>query len=353
MIVFRVDGSVEIGAGHVMRCLTLAKELKKQGHDVRFISRKAIGDMIELVESEGFIVYSLEYVENGLWKYIEEKWEEDAKATINVLINTCVELLIVDHYSIDEKWENTLRSYVEKIMVIDDLANRKHSCDILLDQNYYLNFENRYTGLVNNNAKLLLGPKYALLREEFRTRFNKKSTTIDGNLKNILIFLGGADPTNETYRILKSIKPIVEQCNLYIKVVVGLQNPNIYIIKQFCEGHSDRFELLIQVNNIAELICESDLVIGAAGVASLERIYLVTPSIVISIAENQIQNAIDLESRKLLVYVGDKSQQYEKKLQKLLLSFINDTDKLTQISKQCSEHKRLWGHEESWINSLL
>lgn len=179
-MVFRADASSLIGSGHVMRCLTLAHRLRKeQDAKVVFIMRKLSGNLIDVVRKQGFDVLVLppadhdyELEDYGLWLTVPMKL--DAQQTIEVLQhylqeNGCdvVDRLIVDSYALDEQWELMLRPYCREIMVIDDLANRRHDCDILLDQNFYLNKDVRYAGLVPENCKMLLGPEHALLREEF------------------------------------------------------------------------------------------------------------------------------------------------------------------------------------------
>lgn len=194
--VIRVDASTQIGSGHVMRCLTLAQKLKKEKQaEVYFVMRLLEGNLISLVKDKGFFVFTLSEaaVNNDLqgyakWLTVTQKQDaEDTKAAISALSD--IDLLVVDSYAINYVWENELRSRVKQIMVIDDLANRKHNCDILLDQNFYLNKEQRYIGLVPENCKLYLGPEFALLREEFYTaKANLRQR--DGRIKNILVFFG-------------------------------------------------------------------------------------------------------------------------------------------------------------------
>ena len=94
--------------------------------------------------------------------------ESELKETENIISKyKKFDSLIVDHYKLDHKWENKMRKFAEKIIVIDDLANRKHDCDFLIDQNLYEDNESRYEELVNKNTIKLLSPKYAIIKEEF------------------------------------------------------------------------------------------------------------------------------------------------------------------------------------------
>ena len=144
-IFVRADSGTDIGTGHIMRCLALAKQLRKMSFCVEFISKKLDGNVIELVKKNGFKIHYLD-------KKITTKksLNIDSEQTINKIIKNSKipPFLIVDHYNLDIKWEKKLRVYVKKIIVIDDLANRKHDCDLLIDQNFYNNLKNRYNKLI-------------------------------------------------------------------------------------------------------------------------------------------------------------------------------------------------------------
>ena len=159
-IVFRTDASINIGTGHVMRCLTLADELRQKGTDINFICREEPGNLVRYIENRGYKVHQLP---GGI------DIETDRKLTKEILSNCEIKPdgLIIDHYDIDISYESPLRDHVKKVMVIDDLANREHDCDLLLDQNYSNN-EGRYNGLVRGNCIQLLGPEYAILRPQFQ-----------------------------------------------------------------------------------------------------------------------------------------------------------------------------------------
>ena len=180
LVVIRADASTSIGSGHVMRCLTLAHRLKKEKNaKVVFVMRVLPGNLIDVVEKQGFEVLKLppanqKYSLSGYGLWLTVPMEVDAQQTIEILQHylqdhgcNAVDRLIVDSYALDEQWEQVLWPYCNEIMVIDDLANRRHDCDILLDQNFYLNKDVRYAGLVPEHCKMLLGPEHALLREEF------------------------------------------------------------------------------------------------------------------------------------------------------------------------------------------
>ncbi|WP_409368016.1 UDP-2,4-diacetamido-2,4,6-trideoxy-beta-L-altropyranose hydrolase [Lysinibacillus sp. 38-6] len=298
----RVDASVEIGTGHVMRCLTLAHRLKKEGHRIAFICRDAEGDCIALIKEQGFVVYILPLCDGALWNFVAEYWEKDAYETIEILKQYNVKKLIIDHYSIDIKWEQLVRPFVKNIMVLDDLANRKHDCDILLDQNFYLDLETRYEGLVPSSTEMLLGPSHALLRDEFIDA-KKHVKPFNGKIERLFIFFGGSDPTNETEKVLLAIKPLIDKYKLVVDVVVGNSNPNKLKIKQLCDEIENTY-YHCQVNNIAELMAQADLAIGGGGATTWERIFLHLPTIVIAVADNQVEIAKATHIKGACLFLG-------------------------------------------------
>lgn len=306
--VFRVDASTQIGSGHVIRCLTLAQKLKKEKQaDVYFVMRLLEGNLIELVKSKGFTVFTLPKAPlndglKGYAKWLTATQIQDAEET-NAVISQLpkIDLLVVDSYAIDCEWESMLRPYVKQIMVIDDLANRKHDCDILLDQNFFVNKEERYNGLVPEDCKLYLGPKYALLREEFyitKEHLRKRN----GDINNILVFFGGSDLTNETEKAIKAII-LLDNPDIQVNVVVGTANKNKEKIEKLCKQYQ-QFSFYCQVDNMAELMNEADLAIGAGGTTIWELLYLEVPNIVIATAENQIEVCENLKIIEKIVYLG-------------------------------------------------
>lgn len=308
-VVIRVDASSQIGSGHIMRCLSLADQLQKEhGAQVYFIMRQLAGNLFSLVKDKGFSVLALpaEQTEQKLTGY--EKWltvpvEQDEKETIAKLrtIGT-VDLLVIDSYAIDVTWENAVRPYVKKIMVIDDLANRKHDCDLLLDQNLYEDMHTRYNHLVPSHCQLYLGPKYALLRDEF---FEARKTIRqrNGTIQSILVFYGGVDATNETGKALYALEKIRNADSVTVNVIVGTNNPCKGEIEQCCMMHST-WHYYCQVSNMAMFMNEADLMLGAGGTTTWERCFLQLPAFVTAVAENQIDGCKYLEKCGIIKYLG-------------------------------------------------
>ncbi|KHM52664.1 polysaccharide biosynthesis protein [Anaerovibrio lipolyticus] len=309
-IAVRVDSSSLIGSGHVMRCLTLAQRYRNEGHNVTFVCRDLEGNLADLVNKQGFQLHMLsaaleDDTLTGYAKWLTVTQERDAAETIALMQKMGrVGRIVVDSYAIDETWEKLVRPYTNEIFVIDDLANRKHDCDILLDQNFYLNKDDRYKGLVPVHCKLLLGPEHALLREEFY-QAKEKMKPRDGKLHNILVFYGGADATNETSKAIEALsllKSNGELQNVNITVVVGGSNLRNESISNHCL--KEDFKYLCQVNNMAELMAEADLMLGAGGTTTWERCFLSLPAIVTAVAENQFHICDDCATAGIIHYLG-------------------------------------------------
>ncbi|MFJ5767796.1 UDP-2,4-diacetamido-2,4,6-trideoxy-beta-L-altropyranose hydrolase [Lysinibacillus sp. NPDC093210] len=270
-VIIRTDASIEIGSGHVMRCLTVAKNLRLNECEVIFWMQDLPGNLIDYVNSEGF-------------RNIFEAEQAD--------------LYIIDHYGIDKEWESEIRVFTKKIAVIDDLANRKHDCELLLDQNALPYFESRYDGLVSDTCVKLLGPKYLIMRDEFidaRRLLRKRQEKIE----NLLVFMGGSDPTNETMKILEALEDFQFK---HVDVVVGNGNVFKEQIREVCEERGYYYHC--QINYMAELMQQADFAIGAGGSTTWERCYVGLPSSSTIVAENQILTTKYAEDQGAIVNLG-------------------------------------------------
>lgn len=293
-----------------MRCLTLADELRQRGADILFICREHSGNLISLIEGKGFAVVRLQLVDNedpvvpdegthASWLGVS--WQQDALDTIDALSNMQPQWLIVDHYALDRRWEKELRPHVGRIMVIDDVADRPHDCNLLLDQNLYADMKNRYNGLVPDHCIRLLGPKFVLLRSEF-TESLRDMRSRDGSVKRIFVFFGGSDPSNETTKALKAMQ-LLDRPDIAVDVVTGAASPHQMEIRALCDLLPNA-TYHCQVNNMAELMAEADLAIGAGGTVTWERCFLGVPTLVIAIADNQVETSEHLSDSGCVWYIG-------------------------------------------------
>lgn len=316
LVVIRADASTQIGSGHVMRCLTLAQRLrKKENAQVIFVMRELPGNLIDVAKKRGFEVFVLPPAEQqyqlegyGLWLTVPMELDaQQTKEALQDYLKSCsshaIDRLVVDSYAIDERWEQMLRPLCREIMVIDDLANRRHDCDILLDQNFYLDKDCRYYGLVPKHCQMLLGPKYALLREEFYEA-KKHLRKRDGSIKNILVFYGGSDFTNETEKAIRALTQLHDEgYGFTADIITGLSNVRRENIKELCSKH-EFLHYYCQVDNMAEFMNKADLMLGAGGSTTWERLYMELPALVTAVAENQIQGCRDCSKAGMIEYLG-------------------------------------------------
>lgn len=332
-VAIRVDASTAIGSGHVMRCLTLAGRLRAGGAEVSFIMRELPGNLVALARAQGYTVYTMPAREHtgplvGYEEWLTVPVEADAREVLELVraqLGT-VDRIVTDSYALDYRWEQVLRSVTGEIMVIDDLANRRHDCDILLDQNFYLDKDTRYAALVPAGCELLLGPEHALLREEFYTAREHRRER-DGQLRHVLVFYGGSDLTDETTKAIHALVALREgrdaqgaagttadvggaaelprhqPYDFTVTVVVGLSNARREAVRELCARY-DYITYLCQVDNMAELMTECDLMLGAGGTTTWERLFLGVPAIVTAIAENQLRGCEDCAAAGLIDYLG-------------------------------------------------
>ncbi len=294
-VIFRVDASVQIGTGHVMRCLTLADKLKQQGATVAFICREHSGHFIHFIKAQGYRVFALENkltqrfsgsnLAHAAW--LASSQEQDAADCALILQKQPVDWLIVDHYALDRQWEQRLKPYYQRLMVIDDLADRQHDCSLLLDQTYGRKAED-YLPWVSDYCQLLLGTDYALLRPEF-AQWRKFSLQRRANFefKQLLVSLGGVDKGNVTAEVLKALNACSLPNDLKVTVIMGKVAPHIHNIRTLAQAMSYEIEVKIGVSRMAEIMAKTDLAIGAAGATTWERCCLGVPSIMVRLANNQ------------------------------------------------------------------
>ena len=339
-VVMRVDASLEIGSGHVMRCLTLADELRSRGAEVHFICRDHPGNLVALIAERGYSYVGLETPTSGYLApagdtnhaaWLAVSWQQDAEETVAALPSGGVDWLVIDHYALDRRWEERLRPHVGKIMVIDDLADRPHACDLLLDQNLYRDLELRYNDLVPAACQRLLGPRYALLRSEFALA-RKQLRQRDGQVRRILVFFGGVDPANETSKALQALIAVNLQ-GVAVDVVVGGGNPHKDEIEALCVING--FSYNCQVSNMAELMAAADLAIGGGGTATWERCAVGLPSLVMVLADNQRELAHYGAQSGLCLSLGDASDVSPDEIGTAVSFVLRSPDTLRHLVEQC------------------
>lgn len=348
-VAFRADASLQIGTGHVMRCLTLADALRERGANCSFVCRPHQGHLLALVTQRGHQALALPQLEedaepnhNGTAHahWLGTDLATDVQDTQQALGARTggqpVDWLVVDHYALDARWEEALRPQANRIMVIDDLVDRPHACDLLLDQTYGRQSAD-YMPFVTDGCTLLCGSQYALLRPEFADlREYSLRRRAQPALQELLITMGGVDKDNVTGAVLRGLKssPLPEDCRL--TVVMGQTAPWLKDVQDLSSQMHWPTQVLVGIDNMAQLMADSDLSIGASGATSWERCCLGLPSIMLVVAENQLEIAKGLKEADaaLLCLTG---QNLSKQLAILLGNLCSDIEQVALLSKAAAK----------------
>ena len=301
-IAFRVDVTPAMGTGHLMRCLTLATGLRQRGDHVRFVGR--VPDYLRQLLSDQQCEYTeLDAPAAGECgdelahaRWLDGSQAGDAERTAHALADRRWDWIAVDHYALDHRWESPLRQLAPRILAVDDLADRIHDCDVLLDQNLYTNADARYHGKVPRPCQVLLGPRYALLRDEFR-RGREQLAPRTGAIGRVLVNFGGVDAGNATLRAIDALIATGET-KVAVDVVIGREHPFRHDIEAQCSRHG--FAVHVQTTAMAELMAAADLAIGAGGTAIWERCCMGLPALTFAVADNQRQQVDDAAVAGLL-----------------------------------------------------
>ncbi len=336
-IAVRVDSATMMGSGHVMRCLTLAERLRRAGAEVVFICRDLIGNLAREIDERGFKVhiilpdsYPQTNTVDDFLNALKLQLDLDLESTCSVL--ACYDKfdwIVVDHYALDERWESGVRGFTKKIFVIDDLANRVHDCDLLLDQNYYDNLADRYEGLIPQHCNVLLGPEYLLLRDEFLALL-KKAYIRNGQVKRVLVFFGGSDPTLETEKTIEAIKKL-NRIDIFFDIVVGNSNLHKDKIYKLCDELPNT-QFYCQITNMAELMNKADLAIGAGGSTTWERCFLGLPALITILADNQRHGIEQLAAVGAVINLGYHSNITRDLIMGEIKDILSKPEKLKSMS---------------------
>ncbi len=319
----RADASVTLGAGHIARCLTLARQARTHGVQVEFVCRDLTGALMPQIRQDGFTAHTL------------GAQEDDAAATSTIAADgEAVQWLVVDHYALDASWERRVQGAVANIMVIDDLANRPHDCTVLLDQNFWPDAATRYLGLVPPHCMQLLGPAYLLLRDEFaqaRATLQRDFT----RMRRLLVNFGGADEPNVTCLALDALITL-GATDIAIDVVIGAGNPNKAAVQQRL-AVLPHARLHVQASNMAELIAQADMAIGACGSSTWERCFLGLPTVAVVLAENQRLAAEQLAHEGVLVNIGAVDAATPAGLRVEIAALMNDPKRRAAIGQRAMD----------------
>ena len=310
---FRVDASSRIGSGHVARCMALATTLRDRGLSCLFLHRRHPGHMANHIREGGFEVVELPEAPTAVESTTDTDYaswlgvpqEEDARECQETLSAESIDWLIVDHYSLDATWEDHLRPRCRHLAVIDDLANRPHNCDLLIDQNYVPHSDTRYLGLVPGSCSRLIGPRYAILTSTYTIAHSLVGPR-RGPLARVLIYYGGTDVTNETDKALRALS-LPEFADIAVDIVIG---HNARGTRSVAQAASSRPMTTVHAPrpHIADLMIDANLAFGAGGTTTWERCAIGVPSVVTAVARNQVETCQTLAGEGYIHYMGHHTE---------------------------------------------
>ncbi len=339
-----------------MRCLTLADALKANGANCHFICREHPGNLLSYIESKGHNVYAISahaegaespstrvLTPSGIAKLAHAHWlgvsqQQDANACAAFLSQLQVDWLIVDHYALDACWEGMLHQYCRKLMVIDDLADRNHNCDFLVDQTFGRNVDD-YVQRVPAGCKVLCGAQYSMLRPEFAAlrqySLNRRKTR---DVRRLLVTMGGVDSNNATVKVLEALRCCDLPPSCSITVVMGNNAPWLSEVQLQAELMPWPTHIRVGVSDMAHLMADSDLAIGAAGSTSWERCCLGLPTVMVVLADNQRQLAHWLEAGGAAVTVDlQQIDQFLPTLMDQLISRLTHRLLMSQVAAEITD----------------
>lgn len=295
IVLVRADATAEIGSGHVMRCAALGMRLTARGASVHFVCAGLPARLGNWLRERGFGLDVLPTADVG-------DWRADLAATSGVVRRVGhPDLLIVDHYGLEQAWERGMRPHVRRILVVDDLANRDHDCDLLLDQNLHEDARSRYGQRVPEGTRQFLGPRYALLRAEFDEPGLERAR--DGSVKHLLVFFGGTDPGNQTLKVIEALRAL-DSIALESIIVLGPAYPHRSAVHK-AAANLPSVCVLDATDQMSRLISHADLAVGTCGVAAWERCALGLPCLAVVTAENQREDAEILHRLGAVIHLGD------------------------------------------------
>ncbi len=267
--------------------------------------------------------------------WLGSAWVQDAEQTLLAMQAIKPDLLVIDHYAIDFRWEEVLRPHVRRMMVIDDLADRKHECNFLLDQNWFGDaMSSRYQGMIPSDCVTMLGPGYALLKPDYAA-LRALMPPRDGEVRRVLVFMGGSDPTNETCKVIDALaQPGL--AHLLVDVVIGVNHPDAQDIVWKAAARPAT-HVYSGLPSLAGWMARADLMISAGGSTSWERMCLGLPAVVISIAANQTETNIAMQAAGYIDFLGESAQVSTEMIADAIRGCLLDPERLGQMSRKCQD----------------
>jgi UDP-2,4-diacetamido-2,4,6-trideoxy-beta-L-altropyranose hydrolase len=322
--VIRADASKSIGGGHIMRCMALGFELSKAGWIYAFASRPETADTVPLLSASDSELFLLRGKRKEEQFEIRNRWPGGC------------DLLIVDHYHRDASFETKCRGWARRILVVDDLADRDHDCDILIDQTPGRR-ETDYAGIVSPGCRLLLGPRFALLRSAFKqARFAalRRREKI-GPVETILISFGMIDNRNGCLASLMALKRAGYQGKAH--VMIGSAAPHLDELRRSISAWPFKVCLHVDEKLPEDLMVQADLAIGAGGSMTWERCCLGLPSMVWVAAKNQQKVAEAMATTGALSLIQGNIQSQISEMAAIITNLISDHALRAEMSRKAAK----------------
>jgi len=321
LIVFRADASPQIGTGHVMRCLTLGQACRKVGERPVFVMCMVTPTMRDRLESEGFEVKILNCIPGSI---------DDAKQTVETSNDVSASWIVVDGYNFDAAYQESIKELGKKLLFIDDNGCASHYyADIVLNQNVYAS-EILYSKR-EHYTSLLLGTRYALLREEFLVWQGWKRKIPDF-AQNILVTLGGSDPENVTRKVFDAILRL--EFNRLNVIIVAANNRYSKQLKCLIDESKVNIEFKSNVEKMSDLMAWADIAISAGGTSTWELAFMGLPMIIIAIADNQCQIVEELSKDGVAVNAGWHKDVTPSMIAENISELICDYKKRSEMSQR-------------------
>ena len=333
-ILVRADSDETIGSGHVIRCLAVIDRLELAGAHVELITTGLSPTLTDVVVSRGWTITTLA---TGMTA------QEDAECTARVALREPrPAVLLLDHYSLDAAWERVVHSHVDRLMVIDDLADRPHSCDILMDPTLLDSHENRHQSKTRLPAEVFLGPEFAPVRPEFLA-IPRRSR--DGGVNRLLVFLGGATSAADLLPLLDALTT-PDLRHLQTVIVLGAAFPDPDAVKGHLTGGAN-IAVIHHTNDMPHLLDWADLAIGATGGAQWERCAVGLPTLTVLTADNQEHDVEAFGRSGATVHLGRLEEMTSERWHDGIARMIDDPARIAHMGQAAGAI--LDGAHDGWV----
>jgi UDP-2,4-diacetamido-2,4,6-trideoxy-beta-L-altropyranose hydrolase len=300
-LILRADASIAMGTGHLMRCLALAQAFQdKAGPDQSgpciFAMAESTAGAEERIRREKFEVVILAASPGS---------PQDAAQLVDLAVARHADWVVLDGYRFDVEYQRRLKAAGVKLLVVDDTGHAgAYAADLVLDQNVHATED--FYARRESYTQLLLGPRYALLRREFKP-WRSWRREVAPVARKVLVTVGGSDPDNVTLRVIRALRLISEH-NLEATIVVGGSNPHGHDLEQEVQGGGSALRLVRDVPDMPQLMADADVAISAAGITTWEMCSLGLPAVLIDVAENQTPGARELDRQGIAIHAGSSKK---------------------------------------------